>query len=264
MIIFINTFSVEGFMGESKLVLNKDFLTEKANVTEMNYRDKSLEEYQDYINNFYAHARDGKLEYLPFINKRIKVKGKVIELGAGICWLSSELSKIKDVNEVYSLEFSEYLLKDIAPGIMKKLNAEEEKITRVQGDFNSLPFEENKFDFAFIDAALHHATDLSHMLKEIKRVLKPGGIIIAIREPVLPTWRPWCKDKFGEHDKANGITENIYSLKEWKIYFNSAGLETKMIPFMPKSTLYRRLLQPLMIFNNQLLGHFIMVAKKPF
>lgn len=249
-------------MTGSKLILNKDFLSEKANVTEMNYRDKSKEEYQDYINNFHKHAKDGKLEYLPYLRKRgIKISGKVLEVGAGICWLSSELSKIEDVNEVHALEFSEYLLKDIAPGIMNKLNAQESKIVRVQGDFNAMPFGNNSFDFVFIDAALHHATDLKHLLSEIKRVLKPNGMLIAIREPVLPTWRPWCRDSFGKHDKSNGITENIYSLSEWSDYFQAAGIKFIKIPFMPQTTLYKKLLQPLMALDNQLLGHYILIGK---
>lgn len=245
-------------MAESRLMLNKDFLTDKANLIEMNYRDKSKEEYQDYIHNFYAHSKDGKLEYLPYIQRSVEVSGKVLEIGAGICWLTSELSKIETVKEAYALEFSEYLLKDIAPGIMKKLHAKEDKIIRVQGDFNAMPFENSYFDFVFVDAALHHATDLKHLLLEIKRVLKPNGMLIAIREPVLPKWRPWCKDSFGEHDRANGITENIYSLKEWGEYFGAAGLKLKKNPFMPRTTIYRKLLQPLMILNNQLLGHYIL------
>ncbi len=251
-------------MGESKLILNKDFLTDKANLAEMNFRDKQPEEEWKYNpEKTDAILSDGRLKYLPFLVRHgAKVHGKVIEIGAGMCWFSSEVSKLNEVNKVYALEFSEYMLKTIAPRFMQKLNAKTDKIIRIQGDFNALSFENSFFDFALVDATLHHATNLNHLLKEINRVLKPGGILIAIREPIVPSWRPWTKDTFGKEDRKRGITENIYSFSEWQDFFRNAGFKPRFIPFMPSAKPKQKLVSLLMPLNRQLLGHYIFVARK--
>lgn len=49
----------------------------------------------------------------------------------------------------------------------------------------SLPCQDEQFDLVFIRQGLHHAHDLQNMLSEAARVTKPGGLIIAAREPVV-------------------------------------------------------------------------------
>ncbi len=45
------------------------------------------------------------------------------------------------------------------------------------GDVTALPFEDNFFDVAHCHAVLMHVPDRMATLAEVKRVLKPGGII---------------------------------------------------------------------------------------
>ena len=45
------------------------------------------------------------------------------------------------------------------------------------GDVTDLPFEDNSFDVAHCHAVLIHVPDTQAVLAEVKRVLKPGGII---------------------------------------------------------------------------------------
>ena len=52
------------------------------------------------------------------------------------------------------------------------------------GDVTKLPFEDNFFDAAHCHAVLMHVPDTAAALAEVKRVLKPGGIIAA-REAIL-------------------------------------------------------------------------------
>jgi SAM-dependent methyltransferase len=49
----------------------------------------------------------------------------------------------------------------------------------------SLPFESNAFDLVYCRAVLHHARDLSRFCKELGRVLKHGGTLVATREHVV-------------------------------------------------------------------------------
>ncbi|HVA98219.1 MAG TPA: class I SAM-dependent methyltransferase [Bacteroidia bacterium] len=48
----------------------------------------------------------------------------------------------------------------------------------VVGDAENLPFENNTFDVAIMDAVLEHIPNVSKAFSEIARVLKPGGLFI--------------------------------------------------------------------------------------
>jgi ubiquinone/menaquinone biosynthesis C-methylase UbiE len=49
----------------------------------------------------------------------------------------------------------------------------------VRADAMHLPFDDNSFDFVFTRYCLHHLTSAIDALKEMKRVCKPGGIMMA-------------------------------------------------------------------------------------
>ncbi|MFH0886712.1 MAG: class I SAM-dependent methyltransferase [bacterium] len=48
----------------------------------------------------------------------------------------------------------------------------------VQGDLYKMPFEGNSFDCALMVRVLHHVENVPDALREIKRVLKPGGVFV--------------------------------------------------------------------------------------
>ena len=52
------------------------------------------------------------------------------------------------------------------------------------GDVTDLPFDDDSFDVAHCHAVLMHVPDTPAVLAEVKRVLKPGGII-ASREAII-------------------------------------------------------------------------------
>jgi ubiquinone/menaquinone biosynthesis C-methylase UbiE len=48
----------------------------------------------------------------------------------------------------------------------------------VVGDAENLPFPDNTFDIAIMDAVLEHIPNVAEAFKEVARVLKPGGLFI--------------------------------------------------------------------------------------
>jgi len=48
-----------------------------------------------------------------------------------------------------------------------------------------LPFQDNSFDLVFARAVLHHTRDLEEACREFYRVLRPGGLLLAVREHVI-------------------------------------------------------------------------------
>ncbi len=87
----------------------------------------------------------------------------------------------------------------VAPGVLHGIDVEESQINLARsaavagghdnatfhvGDVTDLPFEDNSFDVAHCHAVLMHVPDTEATLSEVKRVLKPGGIISS-REFIL-------------------------------------------------------------------------------
>lgn len=54
----------------------------------------------------------------------------------------------------------------------------------------SLPFEDNQFDYATIGFGLRNVPDYMQVLHEMKRVVKPGGMVVCL-ELSKPTWQPF-------------------------------------------------------------------------
>ena len=99
------------------------------------------------------------------------------------------------------------LAKAVAPGEMHGVDIDEAQIERARsvaasqgqdnaifhvGDVTDLEFEDNFFDVAHCRSVLMHVPDTAAALSEVKRVLKPGGII-ACREMI-------CESSFTHPD----------------------------------------------------------------
>jgi ubiquinone/menaquinone biosynthesis C-methylase UbiE len=165
-------------------------------------------------------------KYIPFLTGKCGVEflGRVLEIGAGGAWFSAELSKLPRVVEVITTDFSPRLLKERAPQVFRLLNANVAKITRMPGDFHQLDFPDDHFDFVVSSAVLHHASNIVQVLREAKRVLKPGGQLVAIREPVWPLVKLKSRAKMLEKLVATGVNERFYTLADYKEFFRQASL----------------------------------------
>lgn len=82
----------------------------------------------------------------------------------------------------------------------------------------SIPFPDESFDLIFIKAAVHHFDDRKKAFAEIRRVLKKGGKVIFIHDPVclnIPVVRELHCATFGLEDRVNGSNCRIYPFKTY-------------------------------------------------
>jgi ubiquinone/menaquinone biosynthesis C-methylase UbiE len=59
-----------------------------------------------------------------------------------------------------------------------------ERVSRIACDFHDLPFEDDQFDMVYIASALHHTWNWQSVVRQMMRVLAPGGLLFVQNEPV--------------------------------------------------------------------------------
>jgi ubiquinone/menaquinone biosynthesis C-methylase UbiE len=165
-------------------------------------------------------------KFIPFLTKTcgLEFRGRILEIGAGAAWFSAELSKLPQVVELTATDASARLLKVHAPKVFKLLTANEAKITRMPADFGNLDFPKNHFDLVVCADALNRAVNLLRVLREVRRVLKPGGRFVAIREPV----RPLVKFRRPVKPAQGTPVPTGYTLSEYREFFELAGLKLEV------------------------------------
>ena len=172
------------------------------------------------------HVKESFPKFIPFLTQKcgVEFRGRILEIGAGGAWLSAEISKLPRVVQIFATDASAEQLKELAPKVFKVTQANAAKITRMPGDYHQLDFPKNHFDFVVSAAVLHHAANIVQVLREAKRVLKPGGQLVAIREPVWPLVKIKSRSKMLAKLLATGVNERFYTLSDYKEFFKQAAL----------------------------------------
>jgi ubiquinone/menaquinone biosynthesis C-methylase UbiE len=94
------------------------------------------------------------------------------------------------------------------------------------GDITDIGFPEGQFDVIYGRQFFHHTKDLDGMLAYLAKLLKTGGILCAIREPVIGSEKQ--RERFLANHPLQHITQNegAYYLKEYRNAFYESGLES--------------------------------------
>jgi len=211
---------------ESRYVETKSYLSRYSHELKVAARESEDRLTAEFGGDWLRSVKEELPKFIPFLTEDcgLHFRGRILEIGAGAAWLSAELSKLPNVVEVVATDFSPKLLKEHAPKVFKLLRANTAKITRTPRDFHQLHFPANHFDFVVCSAALHHATNMVQLLREAKRVLKPGGRLVAIREPVWPLLKPRSRAKLRARLAAAGVADPFYALADYREFFTQAGL----------------------------------------
>jgi Methylase involved in ubiquinone/menaquinone biosynthesis len=109
------------------------------------------------------------------------IKGEIIlDIGSGFGNLTMELARNNPDSKVYGIDLHNSLTGQA------QMNADVLGVPNVEfrtGSAYALPFEADSLDVATCFLMLHHLEDIKFALFEIKRVLKNGGLLIAV-EPL--------------------------------------------------------------------------------
>ncbi len=106
---------------------------------------------------------------------------RALDFGCGPGTITVGLARMVEPGEVHGVDMEESQI-DLARAAAEA-GGHGNAVFHV-GNVNSLPFEDNHFDVAHCHAVLMHVPDTEAALAEVKRVLKPGGIL-ACREAIV-------------------------------------------------------------------------------
>lgn len=103
---------------------------------------------------------------------RLSPQQNVLDIGSGYCGAARYLAT------TFGCSVTALNLSEKENERARELNAQQglsDKITVVEGSFEHIPSDENSFDLVWSQDAILHSPRRAQVLKEVTRVLKPGG-----------------------------------------------------------------------------------------
>lgn len=183
----------------------------------------------------------------------------IISVGSGIGWLEAWWLKDKDFDTLSLIYYSKHRIHKISPELFKYYNVNG-NVNFINGSMQNFTFDDHSVDICIMIQAFHHYDQPLDMLRRLKKILKPGGIVIIAGEPdftngdyfirsikhfakyvlnykgyrdlhhIFPGWQ----DLFPP-DMVKGDIH--YSLKEYVHFFRRAGFDQYTITYDKPSRL---------------------------
>ncbi len=147
----------------------------------------------------------------------------VLDLGCGAGHASFVAAR--RVAQVTAYDLSAQMLEVVSTAAKEKgLN----NITTRQGYAEALPFAAESFDVVISRYSAHHWHDVGQALRDVKRVLKPGGIFIImdVMAPGHPVRDIWLQTVEALRDTSH---VRNYASGEWLSLIDDAGLITRSL-----------------------------------
>lgn len=109
------------------------------------------------------------------------LSGEGADLASGTLWAVPRLLDA-GATRVYAVEYSRHRLLNIGVGVLRHYGVPADAVVLCLGSFYNLELPSRSLDFVLLAQALHHADRPHDLLAEVRRVLKPTGVIIVIGE----------------------------------------------------------------------------------
>ncbi|NHM29122.1 demethylmenaquinone methyltransferase [Neobacillus terrae] len=162
-------------------------------------------------------------------------------------WTIALADAVGPSGEVTGLDFSQNMLK-IGQEKVEQLHLKQ--VNLVHGNAMELPFADNTFDYATIGFGLRNVPDYMQVLKEMHRVIKPGGLAVCLEtsQPtmigfrqlyyfyfrfIMPVFGKLFAKSYNEYSWLQESARDFPGMKELAGMFEKAGFKNVM--FKPYS-----------------------------
>lgn len=124
------------------------------------------------------HARRTAADSAAYLIPLIRSTDTILDVGCGPGTISADFAALVEEGQgsVIGCDASEAVVQQ-ATELVKSRNLS--NLTFQQCDANALPFADNSFDIVHCHQVLQHVKDPVGILKEMRRVARPGGIVAA-------------------------------------------------------------------------------------
>lgn len=153
-------------------------------------------------------------------------------------WTIALADAVGETGEVKGLDFSKNML---SVGEMKVKTGGYNQIEPLHGNAMELPFEDNSFDYVTIGFGLRNVPDYLTVLKEMTRVVKPGGMVVCLEtsQPemigfkqgyyvyfkyIMPLFGKLFAKSYQEYSWLQESAKTFPGMKELASLFEEAGL----------------------------------------
>lgn len=188
--------------------------------TQNSHKDAVERQFGDQANAYLTSAVHAQGKDLQRLTTLLQPHGdaRLLDLGCGAGHASFTAAAV--VKSVVSYDLSAQMLQVVSQA------AADKKLTNIevkQGLAESLPFDDQSFDIVISRYSAHHWHDVGQALREVKRVLRPGGKVIFM--DVVSPGHP-VLDIYLQTVEVLRDTSHVrnYTPGEWLALFTDAGL----------------------------------------
>jgi len=188
---------------------------------------RSKEEFNDFLKKLELQAIETAEERIPlYLNVGVKDAGLILDVGCGSGMVTRDIAGLTK-GQVFAMDGSREMI-EVAEVVLK----EHENVKLIVGDAHSIPFCSNIFDVTTCNLLLMWSRDPQRVVKEMARVTKKGGVVLASLEPDYGGKLHWPENHrvdpifAGEAIKKRGGDPHIG--RKLRMFFVRAGLETEI------------------------------------
>jgi ubiquinone/menaquinone biosynthesis C-methylase UbiE/uncharacterized protein YbaR (Trm112 family) len=173
-------------------------------------------------------AWQGQAENFHYLWSQIKLTGSenVLDLGAGRCWATRYFARQGCSAVGLDVLLTRYVGLKTGDIYLEK---EGVYFDRICGDMHQIPLRKNSFDIVFMAATLHHSDDIRATLQQAHDVLKPGGRLILVNEPVVGIF---ASKVLSCPEVEAGINEHVYRYLEYRQALRKLKMGYQLFPFI--------------------------------
>lgn len=168
----------------------------------------------------------------------VKPGQKALDVCCGTAdWTIALANAVGPTGEVKGLDFSESMLE-----VGKQKTQDMPNVELIHGNAMELPFADNTFDYVTIGFGLRNVPDYMQVLREMHRVVKPGGMVVCLETSqseipvyrqlfrfyfkyIMPTFGKLFAKSFKEYSWLQESANGFPGMSELANMFRQAGLE---------------------------------------
>lgn len=153
--------------------------------------------------------------------------GRFLELGGESCFCSAIFKSVFPDSMVYASDVSPNTLRNVALPTCQFFPGQPDVYIAV--DAEAIPFKDGVFDSVLAMTMIHHLPNPIQMLREVDRILKPGGTFVAI-DHCIPRHFQWVFSRIADDRAAEyGIQEALISYPAWEAIIRETPIPRKSI-----------------------------------